>query len=255
LVPPLQPFFLQEQVVLKWTELGRLISLQINLALPHQVKQPFLGHKCYLKGCQVKTCQGCFDSSRDPQTVVHAMHNFRRRRRNTSALVLLLLILFSLLLGWGLTHLVPGGNRFLVAQAAPQAGRTVGTVDVVPPEYEVGQQLYLESCGSCHLALPPQIMPTQTWQQLLQDPNHYGARLQLPVNPQLQYIWSYLQLFSRPLRDGELVPYRLERSRYLKILHPNVQLPQGLTAASCVSCHPGAADYNFRSLGQQWQAP
>jgi hypothetical protein len=129
----------------------------------------------------------------------------------------------------------------------------MGTVDVVPEKYQLGQQLYLESCGSCHIALPPQVLPTQTWQELLQDPNHYGAQLQLPINPQLQYIWSYLQLFSRPLKEGEPVPYRVAKSRYFKVLHPKVDVAMTLSPSSCVSCHPGAANYDFRTLTRQWQ--
>jgi len=178
-----------------------------------------------------------------------------RRRRKPLVKILVWLALLCLLLGWGLAHLVSGPQFLLAAAAQPTdpAPASMGTVDVVPPRYQLGQQLYLESCGSCHIALPPQVLPTQTWQELLQDPNHYGAQLQLPMNPQLQYIWGYLQLFSRPLKSGEAVPYRVAKSQYFKVLHPKVAVPQSLSSNSCVSCHPGAADYNFRSLTRQWQ--
>lgn len=183
------------------------------------------------------------------------MKQYRRRRpRKRSALILLLLlVLCSLLVGWGLSLLITD-DRFLVAEAAElEEVNTPGPVDAVPPAYQLGEQLYLESCGSCHLALPPQTMPTETWQQLLQDPNHYGARLQLPVNPQIQYIWGYLKLFSRPLKQSEPVPYQVTKSRYFKILHPEVEFSGNLSPASCASCHPGAADFDFRSLSQEWQ--
>lgn len=157
----------------------------------------------------------------------------------------LLLLLGSAILGWGLAQVVSPSPPVLAQQSV---SAPVGTVDVVPPKYQLGQQLYRDSCGSCHLALPPQTFPTQTWQQLLQDPNHYGARLQLPIDPQRQFIWGYLQTFSRSLTEKEQVPYRLGRSRYFKILHPQVELPQTLNAASCTSCHLGAADYDWRAL-------
>jgi len=176
-----------------------------------------------------------------------------RRRHKPFIRILVWLILLCLLLGWGLAHLVSGPRFLLAAAAQPADPVSVGTVDIVPERYQLGQQLYREGCGSCHIALPPQTLPTQTWQELLQDPNHYGAQLQLPINPQLQYIWSYLQLFSRPLRSGEPVPYRVAKSPYFKVLHPKVEIPRTLSANSCVSCHPGADAYNFRSLTRQWQ--
>lgn len=179
---------------------------------------------------------------------------FQRRPRRPFGLILsLLLLLGSALLGWGLAQAATPSNPLLVQQplSAPMETVDVGTVDVVPQKYQLGQQLYRDSCGSCHLALPPQTFATQTWQQLLQDPNHYGARLQLPVDPQRQLIWRYLQTFSRPLKEGEQVPYRLGRSRYFKILHPQVEIPKPINVASCASCHLGAADYNFRALAPQ----
>jgi len=42
-------------------------------------------------------------------------------------------------------------------------------------------------------------------------------------------------------------------SRYFKALHPRIDLPPTLTAAGCISCHPGARDYNYRRLTPEWE--
>ncbi len=151
-------------------------------------------------------------------------------------------------MGWGLA---------LVTNAQPtahSASDAIGTVDKVPPGYNLGQELYLENCSSCHIALPPAVMPTQTWQHLLQDSQHYGVELKPMVDPSRLLVWNYMQNFSRPQAETENTPYRVKDSRYFKALHPKVKLPQPVQISSCVTCHPSAAQYNFRRLTAQWQS-
>lgn len=183
-------------------------------------------------------------------------------RRNRSPIVLLLLILlWSLCLGWGLAQATEGrptgqpvAQLTTPAQAAPVAQPVVeGTVDRVPAQYKLGQDLYLENCASCHVGLPPALLPTQTWGILLQDPEHYGSTINPPVNPARLIIWQYLKTFSRSLREGEETPYRLRTSRFFKALHPQVKLPRQLTVATCATCHPGASKFNYRQLSPEWE--
>ncbi len=122
------------------------------------------------------------------------------------------------------------------------------TTDLVLPRYQLGQQLYLESCGSCHVALPPAIMPTETWRRLLQDTQHYGQSIPQLVDPPRQIIWDYLQSYSRTGSQGARLPYRIAESQIFKGLHPEVQFAQPVKVGSCVACHPGADRFNFRSL-------
>jgi Dihaem cytochrome c len=129
----------------------------------------------------------------------------------------------------------------------------IGTVDIVPPRYQAGQKIYLDNCATCHLGLPPAIMPTETWRQLIQDPQHYGATIQPLVAPELQVAWQYLRDFSRPHEAGEEIPYRVYQSKFFKALHPRVKLTQRVTLNSCNSCHIGADKYNFRTLSAEWQ--
>jgi hypothetical protein len=164
--------------------------------------------------------------------------NSRPIRRRSPTILFLLLLLWSLTLGWG------------IAQATEP---TRGTVDRVEPRYELGQELYLENCATCHVGVPPGVMPTETWRQILQDPQHYGIQLPLLVDPPRLLVWDYLRQYSRPEAEGEQIPFRVENSRYFKALHPRVELPQSIRLGSCISCHPGAEQFNFRSLTPEWE--
>ncbi len=119
-------------------------------------------------------------------------------------------------------------------------------VDPVAPSYQLGQELYLETCGTCHLAIPPEVLPTSTWGKLLVEPRHYGVTLNLPIDPPRALMWNYLRNFSRPLLEDEIVPLQLDKSRYFWALHPDVDLPRPVKLGSCITCHPGANQFAFR---------
>ncbi|MEM7724873.1 MAG: cytochrome C [Cyanobacteria bacterium P01_A01_bin.45] len=162
--------------------------------------------------------------------------------------------LFIIILVWSL------GMGFLLALATNVQGATpistttsnIGTVDAVPAKYNLGQKLYLENCSTCHLGIPPAVLPTQTWKNLIQDSEHYGATLKPLVDPERLLVWRYISTFSRPRKQDERTPYRLNNSRFLKALHPRVELPSPVKMGSCVTCHPGAEKYNFRTLTSEW---
>lgn len=128
-----------------------------------------------------------------------------------------------------------------------------GTVDPVPPRFELGQQLYLETCATCHVGVPPAVLPNQTWIDLIQDTQHYGIQIPPIFDPGRLIIWQYLERFSRSLREEEQTPYRIRNSRFFRILHPRVEFSQPVRLSSCVSCHPGAPDFNYRRLTPEWQ--
>lgn len=147
-------------------------------------------------------------------------------------------------MGWGLAT---------ITNAGPLPTEEIGTVDVVPDRYQLGQELYLENCASCHIAIPPAVLPTQTWQRVLQDPQHYSVIIKPLVDPARLIVWQYLQVFSRSQLREEEIPYRISESRYFKALHPQIKLPRPLELSSCASCHIGASEYNFRRLSAEWQ--
>lgn len=167
----------------------------------------------------------------------------RSLRRRSPLILILLIVLWSIVLGVIL--------RAGLAQATPTPA--FGTVDPVPERFQLGKELYLEHCGTCHVAVPPETMPTETWRRLLQDPQHYGVQLQPLVDPPRLLVWNYLRNFSRPLREGETVPYRMEDSRYFQALHPRVELPRRVRLDSCRTCHINVDQYDYRSLAPEWQ--
>ncbi|WP_413167646.1 cytochrome C [Capilliphycus salinus ALCB114379] len=171
--------------------------------------------------------------------------------RPRSLRVLLLAIIFSLLGNFSANSLTPVSAMSPDPLAIPS--NQIATVDRVPPRFELGQQLYLENCSGCHIALPPEVLPSQTWRQILQDTQHYGRQLKPLVDPPRLLIWNYLQTFSRPLNlEEEQLPFRVERSRFFRAIHPRVEFSQPISVNNCLNCHPSASEYNFRSLTSEW---
>jgi mono/diheme cytochrome c family protein len=154
-------------------------------------------------------------------------------------LILLPLLVLSSGMGWEL------------AQAATP--KTINTVDQVPEQYELGQELYLENCATCHIGIPPEVFPSQTWANLLTDTQHYGVEVEPLTNPYRSLIWNYMEDFSRPILQNEEIPYRFNNSRYFRALHPKVDLPRPTTVSSCLECHPSAEDFNFRHLAMDFE--
>ena len=113
----------------------------------------------------------------------------------------------------------------------------------------LGRELYLENCSSCHVPIPAQVLPTQSWQEILNNPqNHYGVALPTSVTVTVGLLWTYLREYSRPLNSEEAVPQYVTNSRYLKALHPLVELPQPTSHQSCTTCHPSANKLDYRTL-------
>ncbi|HIK26827.1 MAG: diheme cytochrome c [Oscillatoriaceae bacterium SKW80] len=163
----------------------------------------------------------------------------KRQKRLQALLILFGLLLWSLILAWGLTN--------------NERAKALGTVDPVTSSQKLGQELYIENCATCHIALPPAVLPTETWRQLLQDPQHYGIELTMLAEPHRLIVWNYLRTFSRVQRKEEEVPYRVAQSRFFKALHPRVKFSMPVDVKSCVTCHPGAAEYDFRKLIPEWE--
>ena len=156
---------------------------------------------------------------------------------------MLIIVAWSLVMGW----------LFATATSVHSATPTaeVGTVDVVPSQYQLGQELYIENCSTCHIPIPPSVLPTQTWKNLLEDSQHYGVQLQPLIDPPRILVWRYLSTFSRTHLKDEETPYRVNKSRFFNALHPKVELQRPVQLGSCVRCHPGAGEFNFRRLASE----
>lgn len=173
----------------------------------------------------------------------------RSLRRRSPWVLLLLLLFWSAILGWGLAQAqLPPSS---IAQA-PNPD-PAGLVDEVPQELQLGQELYLENCATCHVGIPPAAMPTESWRKILTEPAHYGSQIDPLLEPAIQIAWNYVSTYSRPLKEEEAIPFRLRSSRYFRILHPKVEFSDRVTVRSCATCHPAAEQFNYRSLTPEWE--
>ncbi|MDJ1182934.1 hypothetical protein [Roseofilum casamattae] len=170
-------------------------------------------------------------------------HKIKGIKWRSRWLVLALIFLWSMGLGWALSTLHAPANSLTFTKS----------VDPVPEKHQFGEELYRETCGSCHIALPPAVMPAQTWADLLQDSQHYGVNVRPLLDPGRRLVWNYMQTFSRPLLKDEATPYRLRTSRFFKALHPQVKFTEPIHPDGCISCHPSAKDFNFRPVSPEWQ--
>jgi mono/diheme cytochrome c family protein len=193
------------------------------------------------------------------------------QRGRSPVVLLFLLFVWSISLGWGMA-IAFGSPQGVIAQIAPQqaeislgipaqpnliaqgTAEETGTVDPVTPRYQLGKELYLENCASCHVPLPPEVLPSETWRRLLLEPEqHFGQQLKPLIGPVLITMWDYIRAYSRPEEAKKPLPYRISESPYFKALHPRVKFSQTVKPASCVICHPGAAQYNYRRLTPDWE--
>lgn len=118
-------------------------------------------------------------------------------------------------------------------------------------QQNISQEIYLRNCSSCHIPLPAQILPTESWQQILNSSqNHYGVALPTSVKVSANFIWIYLKNYSRPSVIGETLPKYVSNSRYFKALHPNVSLPKPANHNSCQSCHPFAQKLDYFTINE-----
>ena len=180
----------------------------------------------------------------------------QRTRLTTTVLLCGLCVFFGLCLS--LIHPEVGAMAQAQVPSTPSdvtseaTSETVGTIDPISDRFQLGADLYLESCTTCHIGVPPQTLPVQTWQLILDDPEHYGVWISPLVDPPRLLVWQYIRHFSRSIKEAEPIPYHLSESRYFKALHPRVDFQEDVTLRQCMSCHPGANRYNFRQLTSDW---
>ncbi|MEO1403086.1 MAG: cytochrome C [Cyanobacteria bacterium J06635_1] len=159
------------------------------------------------------------------------------------SLLIGLAIVCFLGMGTGLSQAL--ASEPLVQTPAADAGPE-GAFEPVTPEFQLGQDFYLESCGACHIAVPPAVLPQQTWRVLLTDSDHYGLQLEPLPRFNARLVIDYLSIYSRPRHNQRVLPFRLSESAYFQALHPDVEFPQTPTLTTCISCHPSAEAFNFR---------
>lgn len=186
----------------------------------------------------------------------------KSRKSGRSPFVLIALLFFwSIIAGWGLAqaHQLPLSRFPHLADSTLNSSRplesspTTISLEPLSPSLELGRQYYFENCTSCHVALPPIVLPTETWRELLLDSQHYGVTLNLPRGPVLKAIWMFLNQGSRAYGEDETIPFRIAQSRFFKAFHPKVNFTSPPTASSCINCHIGTKEFDYQRLSSEWE--
>ncbi|PHV61512.1 dihem cytochrome c family protein [Cyanobacterium aponinum IPPAS B-1201] len=160
----------------------------------------------------------------------------KKRKKVTLLLILALTVLFCSIFGWG------------ASLAMNHQSLTAGTksVDKAVGNFVIGKDLYLENCSTCHIPIPPAVLPSETWQTILENPgNHYGVRIDGIVRFTQVLMWQYLQQYSRQLLKDEPRPKFIAQSRYFFALHPDIKFTTPVTHNTCIECHNRAIEFDY----------
>ena len=151
--------------------------------------------------------------------------------------MLAFIVTCSLILGWGASHAIEPNKIALGAKS----------VDKARGNFSIGENLYLETCASCHIPIPPAVLPTETWETILENPgNHYGVQIKELVRFNQRIMWQYLQNYSRQLLKNEQKPQYIAQSRYFFALHPQVEFSSPVSNTTCLECHSQARKFEYR---------
>ena len=123
--------------------------------------------------------------------------------------------------------------------------------------------LHQQSCGGCHLAYPPGLLPARSWRKLVEEQaQHFGEDLGLD-QARKRELKAYLEAYASDASWGKLgrkmmrglgsdVPLRITETPYILKKHRGRHLPPGAlqrktvgSLANCGACHPGAARGDF----------
>jgi cytochrome c553 len=115
---------------------------------------------------------------------------------------------------------------------------------------------YTQECASCHTAYPPGMLPSRSWQRLMDGlSRHYGtdaaldSKTQQQINSWLQaHAGTYRRVAEEPPQD------RITRSAWFERKHRKVdpaiwKLASVKSAANCAACHSGAERGRFDDDG------
>lgn len=164
------------------------------------------------------------------------------------------LILWSMGIAWGAAIAFEPSSLAPSSLTPSQAPTQQWIADEVTDSRTIGLETYLENCATCHIPVPAEVLPTESWKNILENTNkHYGISIDPPpLSLSVRLMWDYLRFASRPLRTDEPVPQLIEQSRFFKALHPRVKLPEEVTLKTCIVCHPSAQAFNYRKLAPEW---
>lgn len=114
---------------------------------------------------------------------------------------------------------------------------------------------WLEECGSCHLAYPPQLLTADNWQRLMQKlDKHFGAHAALEPQ-EVQDISAFLQRHAGRGSRYSADSLRITDTPWFNREHDGVSSKTWsdsavMSRANCTACHLNAeqGDWSERSI-------
>lgn len=120
-------------------------------------------------------------------------------------------------------------------------------------------QMWRTECGSCHMAYPPGLLPSEAWRQHMDSlSNHFGRNASLDPSKE-QEIRNFLLLVSsnnhkpvtKTLNPGELP--RITTTPWFQHKHRKVRMEQFAdwsvgAPGNCVACHRGIENGTYRKV-------
>lgn len=122
----------------------------------------------------------------------------------------------------------------------------------------VSDPIYAENCGSCHFAYQPELLPSASWESILnRSDNHFGESFELDAETRAA-IWGYLQTNAaehstskrsvKMMRSlGNQIPIRISEIPYIRGKHHEIPAAtvkrQSIGSLSnCTACHTRAQE-------------
>ena len=122
--------------------------------------------------------------------------------------------------------------------------------------------LYVEECGSCHMAYPPGALPARSWEKMMAGlADHFGDNAELEP-AEMAALTDYLVANSAERSRGDIselskrtkaseTPLRITELRYFKKEHDEIPArafknQPDLKLANCDACHTKADQNSYR---------
>jgi hypothetical protein len=147
----------------------------------------------------------------------------------------------------------------IVAQVIELRGDRQYKSRFLPP---VENALYISECSSCHFLYQPGLLPSGSWQRVIDDSNaHFGHDLYLDPAVALElaaYFSANGAESTGAKRSGRILdslegatPKRITETPYIKMKHKGIKEPiykrrAIMSFSNCIACHATAGEGNFR---------
>ena len=147
------------------------------------------------------------------------------------------------------------GATVLVAQISE--ARAHGDEKHEGQKYAASNPKWKEDCGACHVAYPPQMLPAESWREMMSGlGKHFGSDASLDAETAKEIMAFLVENADTRKHDASGKPLlRITETRSFKSEHREVaartwKLPKVKSPANCGACHTTAesGDYSERNI-------